>query len=546
MSEGDTRATAYRHLLFCRGVVLGIDVIRNSLAAMLLAVLFCTAQAQEAARFDIFEYRVEGVTLLPVAAVERAVYPFLGEQKNLTDVEGARTALEKAYHDAGYLTVVVSIPVQKVQNAEVALAVTEALVSRLRVVESQYFSLGEIKARVPELAEGNVPQFDQVQEELASLNRTADRRVTPVLRPGKESGTVEVELKVQDQLPLHGSVELNDRHSEGTTPTRASASIHWDNLWGSQHSLGVTLQGVPEQPNESRVLSFNYNWPQKNGNMLALYGVHSESDVAVAEGINTLGAGDIYGLRYVANLPGSQRFFQSATLGVDYKDFNQTVSQLGSGSFNTPIAYMPFYVGWDGSLGDAGRETRLGISFNFHIRGLVGTDQQFEDKRFKGSSAYSYLKGNFSHKESWESGWAAQLRGSWQLAGQALVSNEQFSIGGVDTVRGYYDSAASGETGAALTLETSTPNLLSAPAANDPPSYISDVRLLAFVDQGWVTVVDPLFANARFELASYGLGLRISGARGLSATLDWAIAQNQINKTKQGDSRLHFRLAQEW
>jgi hemolysin activation/secretion protein len=126
------------------------------------------------------------------------------------------------------------------------------------------------------------------------------------------------------------------------------------------------------------------------------------------------------------------------------------------------------------------------------------------------------------------------------------VSNEQFSIGGVDTVRGYFDSAASGETGMSLTLEATTPNLLKNAAASDAPAYVSDVRLLAFADQGWVTVLDPLFANARFELASYGIGLRVAGARGLSVTLDWAIAQNQNNKTQQGDSRLHFRLAQEW
>jgi hemolysin activation/secretion protein len=523
-------------------------VIRTlrALAAFLVALTLTTAYAEEAARFDIFEYRVEGVTLLPVIAVERAVTPYLGEKKSLEDVEGARGALEKAYHDAGYLTVVVAIPVQNVQNAEVALAVTEAPVGRLRIVEARYFSLGEIKARVPELAEGNVPQFDQMQDELATLNRSADRRVSPILRPGKEPGTVEVELKVQDQLPLHGSVELNDRHSEGTTATHASASIHWDNLWDSQHSLGVTLQGVPEQTNESRVLSFNYNWPQRNGNMLALYGVHSASDVAVSEGINTLGAGDIYGLRYLANLPGSNDFFHSATLGVDYKDFTQTVAQLGSGSFNTPITYMPFYAGWDGSLNGKGRETRLGVNFNFHVMGLVGTEQQFADKRFKGRPNYAYLKGNFAHKELWNAGWSAQVRGSWQLAGQALVSNEQFSIGGVDTVRGYYDSAASGETGMALTLEASTPNLLKNVAASVAPAYISDVRLLAFADQGWVTVLEPLFANARFELASYGFGLRISGTRGLSVTLDWAVAQSQINKTLQGDSRLHFRLAQEW
>ena len=129
-------------------VMRNVRVLHCVLVACLMA-LTLTTRAQEAARFDVFEYRIDGSTLLPVAAVERAVYPFLGEQKTLADVEAARTALEKSYHDAGYLTVVVSIPVQKVSNAEVALAVTEAPVSRLRVVESRYFSLGEIRARVP-------------------------------------------------------------------------------------------------------------------------------------------------------------------------------------------------------------------------------------------------------------------------------------------------------------------------------------------------------------------------------------------------------------
>lgn len=518
----------------------------RALAGGLLALALNMAHAQDAARFDIFEYRVEGVSLLPVAAVERAVYPYLGEQKSLAEVELARSALERAYHDAGYLTVVVSIPLQKVQNDEVALSVTEAPVGRLRVIEAQYFSLGEIKAAVPELAEGKVPQFDQVQEELATLNRSADRRVSPILRPGKEPGTVEVELKVLDDLPFHGSAEINNRYSEGTTPTRSSASVRWDNLWDKQHSLGVTLQGVPEQPNESRVLSLNYNWPQRNGDMLALYAVHSSSDVALTQTSNTAGVGDIYGLRYIANLPGGANYFQTATLGVDYKDFNQTVSQLESGSFNTPITYMPLSLSWDGTFNGELRETRLNVGFNFHVMGMAGTDQQFADKRYKGRANYSFLRGSFSHKESWETGATVQLRGTWQLAGQALISNEQFSIGGVDTVRGYYESAASGETGAAVSVEAITANLLNRSSADEAVQWVSDVRLLAFVDQGWVTVLEPLFATSRFELASYGVGLRLTGARGLSLTLDWAIARNAINKTQQGDSRLHFRLAQEW
>ncbi|MEP6879847.1 MAG: POTRA domain-containing protein, partial [Nitrosospira sp.] len=152
------------------------------------------------AKFDVFEYRVEGTTLLPVTMVEQAVYPYLGEKKTLEDVEKARDALERAYHGEGYLTVLVSIPQQKVDSAVVTLTVTEAPVKRLRVVDSRYFSPADIKAAVPELAEGNVPNFPEMQKQLASLSRSADRRITPVLRAGKTPGTVEVDLKVKDQF----------------------------------------------------------------------------------------------------------------------------------------------------------------------------------------------------------------------------------------------------------------------------------------------------------------------------------------------------------
>src|SRR6188474_3090186 len=130
------------------------------------------AYAQNA-QFDVFEYRVEGATLLPVALIEEAVYPHLGEQKTLDDVERARDALERAYHAAGYLTVLVTIPQQKVEEAVVRLAVTEAPVARLRVMESRYFSPADIKDTIPELAEGNVPNFTEMQKQLANLNRSA-------------------------------------------------------------------------------------------------------------------------------------------------------------------------------------------------------------------------------------------------------------------------------------------------------------------------------------------------------------------------------------
>ena len=501
-----------------------------------------TETREQEASFNVFEYRVEGATLLPVVVVEQAVYPHLGEKKTLSDVEKAREALEKAYHGAGYLTVLVSIPQQKVDGGVVKLAVTEAPVDRLRVVESRYFSLGEIRAAAPELAEGKVPNFSQMQKELAALNRSADRKITPVLRPGKTPGTVEVDLKVQDQLPLHGNVELNDRYSQDTTRTRLTASLRWDNLWQKQHGLGITLQTAPENPDESRVFSASYTWPLASGNYLALYCVKSDSDVAAVGTLNVVGNGVIFGARYIVPLRSrGEGFFHTATLGVDYKDFDQSVALIGGGDFNTPISYLPFTVGWDGTWLGEGRSTKAGVAFNFHLRGLVADEQEFADKRYKGRPNYAYLRGTASHGESWASGWGAEVRGSWQIAAQPLISNEQFAIGGVDTVRGYLESAALGDNGAALSLEAATPNF-----AKRLAEPLDDVHLLAFVDGGYVHVRQPITADDRFTLAGAGLGVRLKGWRGLSAGLDWAVALKALGDTERGDSRGHFRLGYEW
>lgn len=499
------------------------------------------AHAQDAQAFDVLEYRVEGTTLLSAMVVERAVYPHLGQKKSLTDVESAREALEKAYHDAGYLTVLVSIPQQKVDGGIVKLAVTEAPVDRLRVVESRYFSLNQIKAGLPELAEGTVPNFPQMQEQLAALNRSPDRRITPVLRPGKTPGTVEVDLKVEDKLPLHGSVEVNNRYSQDTTPTRVTAGLRWDNLWEAQHSLGLTMQSVPENPDESRVFSANYTWPLAGGDFLAFYGVKSDSQVAAVGTLNVIGKGTILGARYILPLPGREDFFQTATLGVDHKDFSQAVNLIGSGGFNTPITYMPFTMGWDANWLGEGHSTKLGVAFNFHVRGLVGDEQQFADKRYKGRSGYGYVRGNASHNETLASEWGISARTTWQISPQPLISNEQFTIGGVDTVRGYLESAAAGDSGIAITLEATTPSF-----AKRVSESLDDLRLVAFVDGGAVEVQAPISAVDQYSLAGAGLGLRLKGWHGLTAGLDWAVALKELGATKQGDNRVYFKLGYEW
>ena len=142
--------------------------------------------------FDILEFQVQGNTKLSKAQIETAVYSHMGEKKTIDDVEKARDALEKTYHQTGYLTVLVDIPEQEVESKVVKLNVTEGKISKLRIKDSHYFSLGRIKELAPSVKEGEVPYFPAVQQDVARLNRTGDRLVTPVLKAGKAFGTVDV------------------------------------------------------------------------------------------------------------------------------------------------------------------------------------------------------------------------------------------------------------------------------------------------------------------------------------------------------------------
>lgn len=81
------------------------------------------AEAEATPRFDVWEYRVEGNTVLDPKVIEKTVYGYLGPGKTIDDVEKARAALEKVYHDAGYAAALVDIPEQDVNEGVVVLTV---------------------------------------------------------------------------------------------------------------------------------------------------------------------------------------------------------------------------------------------------------------------------------------------------------------------------------------------------------------------------------------------------------------------------------------
>ncbi|WP_374090777.1 ShlB/FhaC/HecB family hemolysin secretion/activation protein [Methylomicrobium lacus] len=501
---------------------------------------------QQPALFDLLELRVKGNTLLNKNELSRTVYPFLGPKKNIESVDKAREALENLYKAKGYQTVSVDIPEQDVKNGVVYLQVVEGKVSRLRVNESRYFSLGAIKAGVPELAEGKTPNLPEMQKQLAALaKQSEDRKITPILRAGDTPGTLEVDLKVKDEMPLHGRVELNGRNTSATTRTRLVSSLRYDNLWQKFHSASLMYQVSPENNEEVDVWAGTYAMPLFDSDTrLVFYGVGSSSNaqIASAGALNVIGQGSIYGVRLVKPLMNLDNYFHSLTLGMDYKDFQENLNLVGSDTLSTPITYAPFVAQYSGTVRGEKSIAAFDVGAHFSVRGVGNDQKEFESKRYLAKSNYAYLSGNLNFRHDLPYGMEFASRFSGQIADSPLISNEQFSLGGAQSVRGYYETQALADNAIQGSLELYSPRIVP-----DDWDFFNKFQALVFVDagRGWIKKALPGNASG-YTLASAGMGLHFNIGKLFSGLLDVGIPFISQQKIMSGDPRLHFTLATEF
>jgi hemolysin activation/secretion protein len=505
----------------------------------------------EPQRFDVNEIRVLGNTSLRVVDVESAVYPYLGPNKVLQDIEEARDALVAAYRAAGLGTVLVDIPEQSVDDGLVRLQVTEGKIDSVRIRGGRYYSERKILAQLPSVSPGKVPVLPELQRELNDVaSQSRDREVTPVLKPGRNPGTVDVEFLVKDQLPLHGSVELNNRYTADTAELRATASVNYDNLFDRQQSLGLMVQTAPQRPSEVQVAVLNYSGPTGWRDVSwSSYAIHSRSNVAAVGTLNVVGNGVIVGGRINETLSADANRLTALSFGFDYKDFQQNITLTDATAAKTPVRYLL----WSAQLNQFRRgihwDTQWTLSGNWGIRGLMNNETQFNYARYAAHAGFAYLRTSANATRHLAHDWSVVFRLAGQYAEQPLVNNEQFALGGVDTVRGYLDASTLADAGVAATIELRL-----------PVRHVKDLAIepYAFFDRGSGLIQEPLLDQikrglVRSNLEGWGAGLRVHGLSGLELNFDISTPlldgtdlvgpkDHQIPRIRRGDTRVDFNV----
>lgn len=505
-------------------------------------------------KFNIWEFEVHGTKVIQPEFIENTLSPFLGQDKTFSVVEQAAHAIEKLYRDTGYPVVVVDIPEQDVVGGKVRLNVIEGTVSKVKVSGSHYFLLSDIKQRTPSLSEGGSLYIPDLQQDLNKVNAlSSDLRVTPVLKEGETPGTVDVELKVKDKLPLHGEIEYNNYASANTSSTRLSASASYDNLWSKYHSLSLQMQITPEATDEIRVLSTTYVMPVGEGlSRLAFYGVKSDSKInaltSTASGLQIRGNSKIFGLRYVKPMT-NVSFQHVVTLGFDYKDVMEEVTFTDNAENKgllTPMTLALWTAEYKATWRKPDAVTQLGGGVYIGLRDVVNNADEFADKRFKGEPNFLYWKAGLQRNTNLPADFSLSNKIKLQYSEVPLISNEQISIGGSSTVRGYFESQNLGDRGIQTSIELYTPKIF------ENLKRVSDIKFLTFVEGAAVEVLQPLKDQKNsFTLASAGIGLRFNSFKDINAELDLAfplkdacagVCGQSESDVEKGESHTTFNL----
>ena len=247
-------------------------------------------------------------------------------------------------------------------------------------------------------------------------------------------------------------------------------------------------------------------------------------------------------MRNVMPLPSRENYTHSLSLGVDYKDFEDTLNfadDEASEALETPLTYLPFSLNYNSALNHHNGISRFLMGFNMVMRGLVTDRSEFEDKRYKSRGNYIYATLGVERYQNLPWDFQLVVKGDGQVSDQPLPANEQYVAGGMKSVRGYKETETAGDNAIHGSIELAYTALSKRFGL---PENITLVPYL-FYDVAALRLIDPLPGQDQpGALSGAGAGLRGTLTRFLDYEVSWGVALDDTEQTERGDDQYYFAI----
>lgn len=479
-------------------------------------------------------------------ALEARLAPFLGKPLSFQLISELQVEVTRHYREAGLPLVNVTIPPQEISDGGLQVNVITFLLGEKRLAgESRTptdFVLNQLRT-----IEGDEVVPSSLSADIDWLNQNPHRGIQGVFEPGKEYGTTDIVLEVEDRRPWTGYAGISNTGTSGTFKTRFFTGFNTTALPWPDHQLSYRFTAAPDNLTEFRLfkngnekgylshaLSYFVPITTKSGQRrkltFELLNADSFTDTGAATTARNLN--NSLSAELAALLPRQTQGDFTVSPEIFGKLAYETLDK--NQFFNGTLASTEDTTNIRASLG--ARAITSGQLFGQSARGSfeVSLDVGQADSSLSGNDTYAYLSftGGQTIALPNQNSLAVSLRG--QVTGSDLTSLDQFGVGGVGSVRGYETNEVSSNSAVVLNIE-----LRGQPITSETADMNTVFQPYGFFDLGYsggTNVTDDE------ELASIGVGFNSQIGKSLTAKAEAAYALSSAAETEQGDFALHFEI----
>ena len=472
-------------------------------------------------KFVLNKVTIDESAIIKTDSFNEITEPYLGKEVSLADLSNIVEKINAIYAAEGYATCKAYLPQQTIENGHVHIALIEGKTGEVSISGNKHTKESYIRNRLP-LHSGTVQNFNELNKKLFRFNATNDARLGITVKAGKEPGTTDYEIVLQE--PKNDVFTLSVDNSGGSNNGEWREGFYYTNrsLSGRRDSLSASYTHAKGLNS----VGFNYATPVGRQGAKLLFDYSTSTNELIESSMRQLksnGHGWYLGAAYLQPLILNQTTRTEAKIGI-YRQNSQTDMQDGAIPWQDSQAnnlYLSFAMTSYGKTSAFYHQHYYGIG---HSRAFQANDGTYA------TNDYSLYRLNSLYQKGWQNGHMFTGRLNLQWSGvDGLPSAEQFFLGGLNSVRGYKRDMVSGDNGMTFSAEYAI-----------PLNRKRTVSVYGFFDYG------TILGDTAYEdhvLKSMGLGLRANIKQMVYMDLSIGFPlEKDLNGSQVSKTRVHFGM----
>ena len=475
------------------------------------------------------QFTVVGSTVLSQSELTEVLDVFTNRPITFAELIQAQEALTKLYIERGYVTTGAFIPPQSLKDGIVQIEVVEGTVEDIEVRGLTRLRSNYVKSRLRRGVKAPLNQGALLEAlQLLQLDPLIDR-LSADLRAGSRPGANVLTVEVTEAPAFEARVAIDNDRVPSVGSNRRSIDLAHSNVTGYGDRLNISYFNT----NGSNALdNLSYRFPINASNGTLGISYRRIGSNVIEEPFDELDLEsnfEQYTLTYRQPIIQTPRQDVALGLTVDRQLSNvNLLDNLIEGE--TRILALRFFQEY------TQRSSRdVFAARSQFTAGLEGFETALSGDQT--DEGFFVWRGQAQYFRAFTPQTNLLLRADLQLADRSLIPIEQFSLGGVSTVRGYRQDLLLSDNGFFASAELRQ-TILRIRALN------ATLQIAPFFDVGTTWNFAETASSLPATLASTGVGLRLNVADNLNARLDigFPLVDVDIDRDTLQENGIHFLI----